>query len=83
LAAIAKKLFNKAAKDMDDSITLFPWALNSKSVKIKDAWSIPEPMGSFKTLFHQAQPKVAGGHVYMRVWLEHDKEPELLHQDLV
>ena len=72
MIAMAKKFFIKA-KEMDDSITLFPWALNAKSVKIKDAWSIPEQMGSFKTFFHQAQPKVAGGHVYMRVWLGHDK----------
>ena len=81
MIAMAKKFFLKA-KEMDESITLFPWALNSKSVKIKDARSIPEQMGAFKTFFHQAQPKVAGGHVYMRVWLGHDKEPELLHEDL-
>ena len=39
-------------------------------------------MGSFRTFVHQAQPKVAGGHFYMRVWLGH-KEPELLHQHLI
>ena len=82
MLAMANKLFFKA-KEMDNSITLFPWALNSKSVKIKDARSIPEQMGSFKTFFHQAQPKVSGGHVYMRVWLGHDKDPELLHQELL
>ena len=49
-------------------------------VKIKDARSIPEQMGSFKIFFHQVQPKVAGGHVYMRVWLGHNKDPELLHE---
>ena len=81
MIAMAKKFFIKA-KEMDDSITLFPWALNSKCVKIKDARFIPEQMGSFKTFFHQANPKVAGGHVYMRVWLGHDKDPELLHEDL-
>jgi len=80
--ATAKKFFLKA-KEMDDSITLFPWALNSKCAKIKDARSIPDQMGSFKTFFHQANPKVAGGHVYMRVWLGHDKDPALLHKDLL
>ena len=82
MIAIAKKFFIKA-NEMDDSITLFPWALNSKCVKIKGARFIPEQMGSFKTFFHHAQLKVAGGHVYMRIWLGHDKDPELLHEDLL
>ena len=39
-------------------------------------------MESFKTFFHQAQPKVIGGFAHMRTWLGHDKEPEELHEDL-
>ena len=83
MITMAKKFFAKA-KEMDNSIIVFPWALSSKQVKIEDAWSIPKQMGSFKTFFHQAQPKVAGSCicVCMRVWFGHDKEPELLHQDL-
>ena len=41
MIAMAKKSFSKAKK-MDNSITFSPWALNSKSFKIKDACSIPE-----------------------------------------
>ena len=67
MTAIAIHFFNKAKK-MDDSITLFLWALNSKCVKIKDARSIPEQqMGFLNTFFHQAPWKVAGGLVYMQV----------------
>ena len=78
---MAKTFFSRA-KEMDSSLTLFPWAVNSKQVKVKDARSIPEQMGAFKTFFHQAQPKVIGGFVYMRVWLGHDKPFEELHEDL-
>ena len=79
MITMAKKLFSKAK---DDSLTLFLWAVSSKQVKVKDARSIPEQMGSFKTFFHQAQPKVIGGFVCMQVWLGHDKEPASLHKDL-
>jgi hypothetical protein len=39
-------------------------------------------MGAFKTYFHQANPRVEGGFVYMRVWLGHAKAPETLKEDL-
>jgi hypothetical protein len=81
MIAAAKKFFAKA-KEMDPTITVLPWSATSSQAKLKDARSIPEQMGAFKMYFHQAQPKVAGGHVYMRVWLAHDKEPELLQEDL-
>jgi hypothetical protein len=38
-------------------------------------------MGAFKTYFHQANPRIAGGFVHMRVWLGHDKDP-VLQDDL-
>ena len=81
MIAAAKKFIGKA-KEMDASLTLLPWSATSKHPNVKDARSIPEQMGAFKTYFHQAQPKVAGGHVYMRIWLAHDKDPEMLHEDL-
>lgn len=55
---MANNYFSKA-KEIDNSITLFPWALDSKSDKIKNAWSILEQVGSFKTFFHKAQPKIS------------------------
>jgi hypothetical protein len=81
MIAAAKKFFAKA-KEMDDSIVIYPWFKSSKSSKIQETRLIPETMGAFKTFFHQAQPRVAGGFVYMRVWLGHNKDTETLKDDL-
>jgi hypothetical protein len=59
-----------------------PWFKNSILPNLKSVASIPETMGAFKQCFHQAQPKVAGGFLHMRLWLGHDKDPELLDDDL-
>jgi hypothetical protein len=75
MIAAAKKCFAKA-KEMDESIVIYPWFKSSKSSKIQETHLIPETMGAFKTFFHQAQPRVAGGFVYMRVWLGHNKDTE-------
>jgi hypothetical protein len=77
----AKKFFAKAKK-MDESIVIYPWFKSSKSSKIQETRLIPETMGAFKTYFHQAQPRVAGGFIYMRVWLGHTKDTETLKDDL-
>jgi hypothetical protein len=81
MIAAAKKLYAKA-KEMDDTIVIYPWFKNSTSSKIQEMRLIPETMGAFKTYFHQAQPRVGGGFVYMRVWLGHDKDKETLKDDL-
>jgi hypothetical protein len=77
----AKKLFTKA-KEMDNSIVIYPWYKSSKSSKVQVTRLIPETMSAFKTYFHQANPRIAGRFVYMRVWLGHDKEPAVLQDDL-
>jgi hypothetical protein len=66
----AAKTFYAKAKEMDESIVIYPWFKSSRSSKIQETCLIPETMGAFKTFFHQAQPRVAGGFVYMRVWLD-------------
>jgi hypothetical protein len=81
MIAAAKTFFAKA-KEMDESIIIYPWFKSSKSSKIQETRLIPETMGAFKTFFHQAQPRVAGGFVYMRVWLGHNKDTETLKDDL-
>jgi hypothetical protein len=73
MIAAAKKLFTKA-KEMDDSIVIYPWFKSSKSSKVQETRLVAETMGAFKTYFHQANPCAAGGFLYMRVWLSHDKE---------
>jgi hypothetical protein len=77
----AKKFFTKA-KEMDNSIVIYPWYKASKSSKVQETRLIPEMMSAFKTYFHQANPHIAGGFVYMRVWLGHDKEPAVLQDNL-
>jgi hypothetical protein len=79
--AAAKKFFNEA-KEMDDTLVIYPWFKNSTSSKIQASRLTPEMMGAFKTYFHQAQPKVDGGHLYMRIWLGHDKDLAVLNKDL-
>jgi hypothetical protein len=81
MIAAAKKFFTKA-KEMDDSLFIYPWYKSSKWSKVKEPRSIPETMGAFKAYFHQANPRAAGGFVYMRVWLGHDKDPSMLQEDL-
>jgi hypothetical protein len=81
MIAAAKKFFTKA-KEMDDSLVIYPWYKSSKWSKVKEPRSIPETMGAFKAYFHQANPRAAGRFVYMRVWLGHDEEPLMLQEDL-
>jgi hypothetical protein len=81
MIAAAKKFFSKV-KEMDDTIVIYPWFKSSKNSKIQETRLIPEKMGAFKAYFHQANPRVDGGFVYMRVWLGHDKEPDMLKDDL-
>jgi hypothetical protein len=81
MIAAAKKFVAKA-REIDDSLVVYPWFKKSAAPTIKHARSIPENMGAFKTYFHQAQPKVVGGYLYMRVWLGHDKPPKPLAEDL-
>jgi hypothetical protein len=81
MIAAAKKFFAKA-KEMDDSLVIYPWFKASKSSKVQETRLIPDKMGAFKTYFHQANPRVDGGFVYMRIWLGHDKEPDMLQEDL-
>jgi hypothetical protein len=66
MIAVAKTFFSKA-KDMDKSLVIYPWFKKSTNPNIKNAGSIPDQMGAFKQYFHQAQPKVAGGFLYMRL----------------
>jgi hypothetical protein len=77
----AQQFFNKAKK-MDDTLVIYPWFKTSTSSKIQESRFIPETMGAFKTYFHQANPHVDGGFVYMRIWLGHDKYPGVLQDDL-
>jgi hypothetical protein len=70
------------AKEMDDTIVIYPWYKASKNSKVQETRLIPEKMGSFKAYFHQANPRVDGGFVYMRVWIGHDKDPAMLKEDL-
>jgi hypothetical protein len=79
MIAVAKKLFAKL-KETDDTVVIYPWFKKATEPKIRKATSIPESMGAFKKYFHQAQPKVAGGILYMRIWLGHDTDPALLHE---
>jgi hypothetical protein len=72
MIAAAKNVYTKA-KEMDESIIIYPWFKSSKSSKIQETRLIPETMGAFKMFLHQAQPRVAGGFVYMRVWLGHKR----------
>jgi hypothetical protein len=81
LIAVAKKFFAKL-KEADDSVVIYPWFKKATEPKIRKATSIPDSLGAFKKYFHQAQPKVAGGPTYMRIWLGHDKDPALLHEDI-
>jgi hypothetical protein len=67
---------------MDDSLVIYPWFKASTSSKIQESRFIPETMGAFKTYFHQANPRVDGGFVYMRIWLGHNKDPAVLQDDL-
>jgi hypothetical protein len=60
MIAAAKMFFSKA-KDMDKSLVICPWFKKSTNPNIKNA----DQMGAFKQHFHQAQPKVAGGFLYM------------------
>jgi hypothetical protein len=78
----AAKTFLTKAKEMDQSLVVCPWFKNSILPNLKSLASIPETMGAFKQHFHQAQPKVAGGFLHMRLWLGHDKDPKLLDDDL-
>jgi hypothetical protein len=78
----AAKTFLTKAKEMDQSLVVYPWFKNSILPNLKSVASIPETMGAFKQYFHQAQPKVAGDFLYMRLWLGHDKDPKLLDDDL-
>jgi hypothetical protein len=81
MIATAKQCYAKA-KEMDKSIDIYPWFKSSKSSKIQETRLIPETMGAFKTFFHQAQPRVAGGFVFMRVWIGHNKDTETLKDNL-
>jgi hypothetical protein len=81
MIAAAKKFFTKA-KEMDDSLDIYPWYKSSKWSKVQEPRSIPETMGAFKAYFHQANPRAAGGFVYMRIWMGHDKDPVMLQDDL-
>jgi hypothetical protein len=73
----AAKTFLTKAKEMDKSLVVHPWFKKSILPNLKSFASIPETMRAFKQYFHQAQPKVAGGFLYMRLWLGHDKDPKL------
>jgi hypothetical protein len=81
MIAATKKVFAKA-KEMDDSIVVYPWFKSSQSAKVQETRLIPETMGAFKTYFHQANPRPDGGFVYMRVWLGHDKSSTMFQEDL-
>jgi hypothetical protein len=81
MIAAAKKFFTKA-KEMDDTLVIYPWYKSSKWSKFQEPRSIPETMGAFKVYSHQANPRATGGFVYMRVWLGHDKDPVMLQEDL-
>jgi hypothetical protein len=51
MIAAAKTFFAKA-KEMDESILIYPWFKSSKSSKIQETRLIPETMGAFKIFFH-------------------------------
>ena len=76
----AKKVFSEA-KEMDPSSVICPWFKNSVMPKIQLARETPEQLGAFETFFHRAQPKVAGGQVRMCIWIGHDKDQVMLHED--
>jgi hypothetical protein len=80
MIAAAKTFFSKA-KEMDKSLVICLWFKKSMNPNIKNVGSIPDQMGAFKQHFHQAQPKVAGGFLCMRLWLGLDEDPKLLEED--
>jgi hypothetical protein len=64
MIAGAKKCFSKV-KEMDDTIVIYPWFKASKNSKVQETGLIPE--NDHSAYFHQANPRVKGGFVYMRV----------------
>jgi hypothetical protein len=55
----AKKFFTKA-KEMDDSLVIYPCYKSSKWSKVQEPHSIPETTGAFKAYFHQANRQILG-----------------------
>jgi ABC-type Zn2+ transport system substrate-binding protein/surface adhesin len=53
MIAAAKKVFNKA-KEMDDTLVIYPWFKNSTSSNIQASRLVPKMMGTFKTYFKEA-----------------------------